>query len=133
MTQDLKRPARIKDPALMRLLKFEYDCCEISGLTGDLHLHHVILKGQGGDDLRENIICMSKKLHELYHQGQPAARLLIAQHVDTQRPDVACYIAEKLGSADALLEWFARHTEAITQCVCDRINTRHCPVHGNLA
>lgn len=109
MTQDLKRPPRIKNTALLGLLKLEYDCCEISGLTGELALHHVILKGQGGDDMRENIICLSGKLHRLYHAGDKTTRFLVANHVDKNRPDVACYIAEKLGGATALLDWFSRH------------------------
>ena len=109
MTTDQKRPRRIKDPALMRLLKYEVDECEVTGGVGLLHLHHVILKSQGGDDLRENILSMTEGLHEGYHRGDPIARGLVAQHIDRNRPDVACYIAEKLGGAEQLLDWFARH------------------------
>lgn len=106
---DFKSAPRIKDPALMKLLKHEYDCCEITGETFGLHLHHVVLKSHRGDDLRGNIICVSDKLHVRYHAADPVARRLVAEHVDTHRPDVACYIAEKLGSAEALLEWFSKH------------------------
>jgi hypothetical protein len=35
--------------------------------------------------------------------------LLIANHIDTKRPDVARYLHDKLGGADALLGWFERH------------------------
>lgn len=100
--------ARIKDPALLRLLKFEFDECEISGVTSGLHLHHVIYRSQGGDDLRCNIVCLSDELHTQYHAGNPWARGLLAKHIDENRHDVASYIAEKRG-ADGLLEWFARH------------------------
>lgn len=106
---DFKPAARIRDTALMKLLKFRFDCCEITGVTSGLHLHHVIYKSHSGDDLVANIICMSDTLHTRYHAGDPVARRLVAEHVDTLRPDVACYIAEKLGSAEALLEWFERH------------------------
>lgn len=106
---DSKQPPRIKDPVLLRLLKFEFDCCEITGVTTDLHLHHVIFKSHGGDDIRENIICISESVHTPYHQGNARIKLLVARHVDEFRPDVACYIAEKLGGADPLLEWFRRH------------------------
>lgn len=107
---DDPRPApRIKDPVLLKLLKFEYDECEISGFTVDLHLHHVIFRSHGGDDLRCNIICVNENLHTLYHAGDAGTRLLVAEHVDTYRPDIANYIAEKLGGAPALLEWFSRH------------------------
>lgn len=107
--RDTKSPPRIKDPALLKLLKFQADECEITGLTYGLHLHHVIYKSHGGDDVRANIICMHDELHADYHQGNLYARSVVAAHVDDNRPDVACYIAEKLGSADALLEWFAGH------------------------
>jgi hypothetical protein len=111
--RDAKPEPRIKDPALMRLLKIELDECEISGVTTRLNLHHVLLKsaggGQRGDDVRANIICINEDLHTRYHHGDEEARRIIGRHIDNNRPDVACYIAEKLGSPDALLEWFARH------------------------
>lgn len=130
--QDLKRSPRIKDTALLELLKYEADECEVTGLTGELALHHVIFKSQQGDDVRENIICLNGDLHRLYHSANPLARFLIAEHVDKNRPDIACYIAEKLGGAEPLLEWFSRHMDPlITKCVCDRISIQHCPVHGN--
>lgn len=93
----------------MRLLKFEYDECEITGATSGLHLHHVIFRSHGGDDLRCNIICMAEAVHSPYHRGNPRVQTMVARYVDEHRPDVACYIAEKLGGADPLLEWFARH------------------------
>lgn len=108
MSDILKSP-RIKDTMLLKLLKFEYDECEISGETSGLHLHHVIFKSQGGDDIRSNIICVVDSFHTLYHAGDPETRNMFAKHIDTHRPDTACYIAEKLGGAPALLEWFSRH------------------------
>ena len=120
--RDPKRAPRIKDPALLRLLKFESLECEISGEMGDLHLHHVVYRSQGGDDVRENIICVSEEIHRHYHAGNPWARGLIGKHVDLERPDVACYIAEKLGGAEALLEWFNRHGVTtrvqVAMCAC---------------
>lgn len=102
---------RIKDSALLAMLKLEYSSCEITGATGALDLHHVILKSGAhrGDDLRENIICLDHNLHMDYHRGDPQAMLAVAKHVNNRRSDVAAYISEKLGSADALLHWFERH------------------------
>ena len=113
IVRDTKPAPRIKDPALLKLLKMELDECEISGVTTGTHLHHVLLKSAGGshrgDDVRENIICINEDLHTRYHRGDAEARRLIGHHVDTKRHDVARYIHDKLGGADALLEWFARH------------------------
>ncbi len=106
---DSKPKARIKDPALMRLLKHECDECELTGVTAGLHLHHVVFKSQGGDDLRQNIVCMVDWLHERYHASDPIAMELLARHVEERRSDIAAYISEKLGSPGALVEWFERH------------------------
>ena len=100
---------RIKDTALLSALKLYYDECEITGETSRLHLHHVILKSQGGDDLRENILCVAGWLHDDYHQARKEARYMIARHVATLRPDVALYVSEKLGSEDAYEWWLEQH------------------------
>jgi hypothetical protein len=106
---DDKTKKRIKDPVLMRLLKHEYDECELTGVTAGLHLHHVVFKSHSGDDLRQNIVCMVDWLHERYHAGDPMAMELLARHIEERRSDVAAYISEKLGSPGALVEWFERH------------------------
>lgn len=101
----------------MRYLKFTLDCCELSGETYNLHLHHVIYKSHQGDDLRANILCMHEPLHTRYHAGDPEVKAMVGEFIDTERPDTACYIAEKLGGASALLDWFERHgqtTRSIT-------------------
>lgn len=108
---DWKPQGRIKDPTLLALLKFEFDCCEITGETCGLHLHHVILKSGAwrGDDVRANIICIYDNLHARYHGGDSEARLTVALHIRDNRPDTCLYIARKLGGQEAIDEWFARH------------------------
>lgn len=108
---DFKPHARIKDTALLAILKLEYDSCEITGATDNLDLHHVILKSGAhrGDDLRQNIICLEHNLHMKYHRGDLEAMRAVARHVNSKRTDVAAYISEKLGSPEALLHWFERH------------------------
>jgi hypothetical protein len=103
------RTPRIKDTSLLAALKLHYDECEITGETYDLHLHHVIFKSHGGDDLRGNIICISGDLHDQYHRGRSDARRRIADHVAAHRPDVVGYITLKLGSSDAYQAWLSRH------------------------
>lgn len=106
---DFKDPPRIKDPALLRVLKLEYDACEISWETRDLALHHVIYKSHVGDDVRDNIVCLVERLHVGVHAGLPSAKRLLAQHIRDNRQDVAEYIARKLGGETQLLEWYERH------------------------
>lgn len=109
MITGLKSP-RIDDPGLMRLLKLQYDECEVTGVTRDLHLHHVIYKGGAlGDDVRANIVCVNRDLHQRIHAGDKKALYLLGALVDRRRHDTARYIEAKLGGAPALLEWFKRH------------------------
>lgn len=100
---------RIKDQKLLKLLKIEYDECEITGVVSGLHLHHVIFKSQQGDDLRSNIICISDELHDRYHAADPVARRLVAEYIRDYRQDVFRYIASKLGGKGPQYEWFRRH------------------------
>lgn len=109
MTSDWKRAPRQGDPGLLAILKIEHDECELSGATGDLHLHHVIFRSQGGDDVRGNIICLSQALHEAYHQrSDPLVRKALAAHVRFVRTDIWEYLILKLdeGGAEA---WLRRH------------------------
>lgn len=105
----MPRRARIKDPALLARLKLECDECEITGETGQLHLHHVIFRSDGGDDLRSNIVCLAGWLHDDYHRGKGDSRELLGALLTSRRPDVIDYINWKLGSTDALSVWLERH------------------------
>ena len=104
----LQKEPRRRDSNLLALLKFEYDCCEITGFTRGLHLHHVILRSQGGDDVRANIVCMSDDLHDRYHAADKAVWKQLAEHIATYRPDTMIYLAKKLGK-DGCEVWFERH------------------------
>lgn len=111
---DFRPPPRIKDVPLLKLLKLECDECELSGLTTGLHLHHVIYKSHGGDDVRSNIVCMNDELHRAYHQGDTEVRAHLGWLVHKRRLDTANYIAAKLGGGVPLLEWFARHSVVVS-------------------
>jgi len=105
---DLRPEPRLRDQALLRYLKVEYDCCEVTGSTRDLHLHHVVLRSQGGDDLRANIVCVSKDIHDRYHTADPVVRLMLAEYVRDNRPDTVAYLQKKLGE-DGYTTWLERH------------------------
>lgn len=94
---------------MLEVLKFEYDESELSGETGKLALHHVIFRSQRGDDLRENIVCMTGPEHVAYHAGDKEIWMALAALVTTIRLDVAEYIARKLGGPGAFAVWLSRH------------------------
>ena len=110
VTTDWKPFRRVRDPDLMRMLKLEYDCCELTGHTTGLHLHHVVLKSQGGDDVRSNIVCIRDDAHTRYHAHDPVVRRLLAEHLLQRRPDVTSYLRDKLGEEPAI-QWMHSHLQ----------------------
>lgn len=97
---------RIRDPALLRLLHFVYDECALCGATHPLHLHHVVFRSQGGDDVRANMVPMCIQCHAGYHTRRGdgyGARL--ATYISGYRPDTYAYLVHKLGTNGAEL-WF---------------------------
>lgn len=96
---------RIRDPGLLRLLHYEYDECVLCGSTNGLHLHHVLLRSRGGDDVRENIVMLCHYCHALYHQGE---RHRLGEYLVAHRPDTCAYLVDKLGES-ATENWFAVH------------------------
>lgn len=89
---------RRRDPALLRLLAFEYDECATCGTTETLHLHHVLYRSHGGDDVRGNIVPLCRRCHEGVHRGEKAA---LYAHIRTGRPDVVAYLRQRLGESQA--------------------------------
>lgn len=108
MPPDTRRKPRVKDPNLLACLKVEYDCCEVTGVVDSLHLHHIVYRSQGGDDTRANIICLDRDFHDRYHQADPVARLMLAEHLVRNRPDTLAYLADKVG-VDTRDVWLEQH------------------------
>lgn len=92
----------------MAMLKVNLDCCELSGHSSNLHLHHVLFKSQLGDDVRANIVCMHYQLHERYHHGDENVRARLARYVRDRRPDTVAYLAGRLGQG-GYQRWLERH------------------------
>lgn len=99
---------RRRDPDLLRLLKFEKDECELCGGVWHLHLHHVLFRSQGGDDVRANIVCLCRGCHEQYHANQNRGEF--AAYIASGRPDVVEYLVEKHENGkDGVAHWFDVH------------------------
>lgn len=100
---------RIRDPNLLRLLHFEWDECVICGVTQPLHLHHVLFRSQGGDDIRANLLMLCVDCHHGYHTRRgDGFGLRLTQYIRDNRPDTQQYLAKKLGAGGAQV-WFAVH------------------------
>jgi hypothetical protein len=59
---------RVKSKATIE--KTRKQACEISGHTKGLHQHHVVPKGAGGPDIKENLITLDAENHTKAHNGQ---------------------------------------------------------------
>lgn len=100
---------RRRDTALLRLLHFEYDCCSLCGSTQRLHLHHVLFKSHGGDDVRANLLMLCQQCHDGYHLKRwDGFGERLARHVQEHRPDTGSYLTERLGEG-GFTEWLLRH------------------------
>lgn len=99
---------RVRDAALLRLLHFEYDECALCGTTDALHLHHILLRSQGGDDVRANILPLCLYDHEGYHHRRGDIRARLGAYVRDNRPDTREYLVEKLGGEGAQ-HWYDIH------------------------
>ena len=67
---DPKPPARVKD----KKVRPTGDRCVATGITDSLHAHHLISRGQGGDDLPDNLVWVAARLHDDFHHGSPTQR-----------------------------------------------------------
>lgn len=100
---------RIRDPGLLRLLHFEYDECAVCGTPHRIHLHHVLFRSHGGDDVRANIAPLCQHDHDGYHLNRGDVRERLANHIQAHRPDTVEYLVEKLGEG-GYERWFTIHT-----------------------
>lgn len=103
---DWKREKRVKNPKAMKALHVRGVICALCGNPGSLH--HVYPRGQGGDDLPENLVglCGSGTTghHGLIENGDVPARLELGAVLLTDRPDVIFYMTGKLGEEEGR-EW----------------------------
>lgn len=85
---------RLRDPGLLRLLAFEYDECALCGSVKALHLHHVLFRSHGGDDVRANIVPLCQRCHEGVHRGEKTD---LFAYIRAHRPDIVEYLQGQLG------------------------------------
>jgi hypothetical protein len=108
---DPKRAARIKDPELMRQAHWAFDECVICGGI-DITIHHVLSRGQGGDDVWENLVALcgsgTHGCHGNVEGGLESACRALGRHLQAERPDTLDYLRRRLGSAEAAGEFLRR-------------------------
>lgn len=111
MTPDPKRDGRIKDPDLMRQAHWAFDECVICGAI-DISIHHVLSRGQGGDDVWEDLVPLcgsgTTGCHGGVEAGLDSVCRALGRYLLTERPDTIEYLQKRLGGVEAAGEFLLR-------------------------
>lgn len=93
----------------MRSLHIRGVICVLCGHSGTLH--HVYPKGQGGDDVYENLVGLcgdgTRGCHGLVENGDTGTRVLLGDYLVNERPDTINYVRNKLGWEEGT-SWLSR-------------------------
>jgi hypothetical protein len=79
----------------------------LDGKGHGLELHHVYPRGQGGDDVRANLIFLCHDHHRRITANDEAALTALGWFIRNHRWDVIDYVEKKLGTEKAA-DWFLR-------------------------
>lgn len=77
-----------------------YYRCELTSITSPwLASHHIVRRSQGGDESRENILCMDYTIHEMFHAGYSN----FAKHLESLGFDNSAELWRKCGGSEKAL------------------------------
>jgi 5-methylcytosine-specific restriction endonuclease McrA len=108
MTADPRPARRIRDSGLMRLMHSERTKeCAITGATQGLEIHHILPRGQSGDDVRPNLVFLRRDIHRRITANDPVAMRLLGEYILRERQDFMSYLTFKLRPVQAE-EWMRR-------------------------
>lgn len=94
---DEKPAPRIIDNAALAIAKLYYRECAICGSTQNVHVHHIVFRSQGGDDVDANFCGLCLLHHDEIHANKALAWLGLKVYVHAERPDTMEYLRHKLG------------------------------------
>lgn len=80
--------------------------CALTGVTTNLELHHVLSRGQGGDDVRANLVFLVRDVHLRVTANDPVVLRWLGEHIRDHRPDTIEYLNWKLG--ERAPDWMRR-------------------------
>jgi hypothetical protein len=103
---DWKPAKRVKNPKAMKQVH-EQGCFCVLNCGDKGQTHHLLSKGQRGDDVAANLICLCLHHHNLVHAEDTPTLVLLGEHLLLERPDVVMYVKQKLGDAEGAA-WLAR-------------------------
>jgi hypothetical protein len=89
------RLKRIVDNTVLAIAKLFYRECAICGGTRELHVHHIVFRSQGGDDVDGNLCGLCRTHHDQIHAGEKLAWVALKAYIFFERPDTVLYLEEK--------------------------------------
>lgn len=63
----IPKPKRIVNKKLLKEMRLPY--CELCGNSFNTEVHHIVSRAAGGDDVRENLVCLCFRCHTIAHYG----------------------------------------------------------------
>lgn len=103
--KDPKPPKRICDGVALALAKLACRECALCGSTDVLHVHHILFRSQGGDDVDANLCCLCLYCHEAIHARRQSAWSTLSRYVFSSREDTLLYLEDRLGSMERALSY----------------------------
>ena len=101
------RPSkRVKNPQAMKT-KHAAGCFCVLNCGAKGETHHVLPRGQGGDDDAADLVCLCRDHHDRVHAEHTPTLVLLGEHLLLERPDTVAYIKQKLGEEGGA-EWLRR-------------------------
>jgi hypothetical protein len=94
------KPIRDKDALITA--KLHYRECAICGTTEGLHVHHILFRSHGGDDVPENLCVLCLYDHDEIHAYKAFAWYALETYIRAERKDVLLYLRQKLGDGSAV-------------------------------
>lgn len=92
----------------MRQAHWAFDECELCGSI-DISIHHIYPRGQGGDDVWENLVPLCGDGTRGCHGGVEAGRDVhcypLGLYILKDRPDTLKYLETKLKTKEAVKAW----------------------------
>lgn len=95
---DPRPTPQVRDKQVLKAVHAQGCWCIIPDCGLKAQAHHVYSRGQRGDDVLANLICLCDSHHGLYHDHQDVCvRQQIGEHILLERPDTVLYLQKKLG------------------------------------
>lgn len=111
---DPKPAPRIRDKAVYELFHGINWSCLACSWDRPVEAHHVLSRGQGGDDVMNNLVPFCRSCHAAYHNGNQNPRRMLARFLRSEQgQDHVRYLHDKMDPVNGVfaVESFVQRLE----------------------